>query len=149
MAALVAAIHVLLANEGRRKTWMPGMKPGMTRKPRSPRGVLAAMFGFARLCPDMNCRRARCCVGGDKPVCFDVLWPQVAERDKIAVRVMFQERHKGASPVAAVAAGEAAAARWEADNAPRIESHIPAPEREAAESQATPRVSPSPRVRLL
>jgi hypothetical protein len=29
MAGLVPAIHVLLATE--RKTWMPGIKPGMTR----------------------------------------------------------------------------------------------------------------------
>jgi hypothetical protein len=29
MAGLVPAIHVLL---GKRKTWMPGMKPGMTNE---------------------------------------------------------------------------------------------------------------------
>jgi hypothetical protein len=30
MAGLVPAIHVLLAEQRLRKTWMPGIKPGMT-----------------------------------------------------------------------------------------------------------------------
>jgi len=30
MAGLVPAIHVLLAARKRRKTWMPGTRPGMT-----------------------------------------------------------------------------------------------------------------------
>lgn len=109
------------------------------------------MFGFQRVCPDLNCRRARCCVGDDKPLCFDVLWPLVAERDKIAVRVMITERKNGRSAVEAVAAGEAAAARFEADNAPPVEPHIPAPDRahETVDLQAAPFVGPSPRVRLL
>jgi hypothetical protein len=33
MAGLVPAIHVLLAAIKERKTWMPGIKPGMTSKP--------------------------------------------------------------------------------------------------------------------
>jgi hypothetical protein len=32
MAGLVPAIHALLAIQRKRKTWMPGTRPGMTRR---------------------------------------------------------------------------------------------------------------------
>ena len=45
MRGLVPRIHAFVSMRGR-KTWMPGMKPGMTKRANKNPGAKAGVFGF-------------------------------------------------------------------------------------------------------
>lgn len=82
--------------------------------PRSGRELAAAWFGFYEICGHRDCRRGKRCCHGPVPPCFTALWPLVEEREKMMFRATIQARAAGADAAAAMAAGDAEGARYDA-----------------------------------
>ena len=82
-----------------------------------PRVFAATWFSFHRFCAEGFCRRTQRCTGGADPPCFHAFWRHVPTPEKLRFQVTLIERSKGADVAQAIAAGNAAAERCEAEDA--------------------------------
>ena len=119
----------------------PGRARGAVPQQPATRWLIAGALRFHRLCASKRCRRLRRCAGIDVP-CFDVFWPHVPERSRVALRAMIAAAAAGGTRADLEAERQRAVAKFDANHA--------GPQRAAREAAVPVRAASKPlRIREL